>query len=133
MKRLNDGIKLCVAQGDNASRDLAERILTDEEDHIDWLEAQLHAIGEMGIGNYLAEQLKKTSSCFASVAGGARHVRPDCQPQYATIEKRRDCGASARRLSHGEMAEWLKAHAWKACVLERVPRVRIPVSPPYFQ
>jgi hypothetical protein len=31
---------------------------------------------------------------------------------------------------HGEMAEWLKAHAWKACVLERVPRVRIPVSPP---
>ncbi|MGB8886998.1 MAG: bacterioferritin [Candidatus Korobacteraceae bacterium] len=59
VKRLNDGIKLCVAQGDNASRDLAERILTDEEEHIDWLEAQLHAIGEMGIGNYLAEQLKE--------------------------------------------------------------------------
>ena len=30
----------------------------------------------------------------------------------------------------GEMAEWLKAHAWKACVRESVPRVRIPVSPP---
>ena len=59
VKRLNDGIKLCVAQGDNASRELAERILTDEEHHIDWLEAQLHAISEMGIGNYLAEQLKK--------------------------------------------------------------------------
>jgi bacterioferritin len=59
VKRLNDGIKLCVAQGDNASRDLAEKILTDEEEHIDWLEAQLHAIGEMGIGNYLAEQLKE--------------------------------------------------------------------------
>jgi len=59
VKRLNDGIKLCVAQGDNASRDLAEQILTDEEEHIDWLEAQLHAIGEMGIGNYLAEQLKE--------------------------------------------------------------------------
>jgi hypothetical protein len=36
------------------------------------------------------------------------------------------------RFSDGEMAEWLKAHAWKACVLERVPRVRIPVSPPVF-
>ena len=59
VKRLNDGIKLCVAQGDNASRDLAEQILTDEEHHIDWLEAQLHAIGEMGIANYLAQQLKK--------------------------------------------------------------------------
>ncbi len=30
----------------------------------------------------------------------------------------------------GEMAERLKAHAWKACVRESVPRVRIPVSPP---
>gem|GEM_PF-1621457 len=30
----------------------------------------------------------------------------------------------------GEVAEWLKAHAWKACLLERVTRVRIPVSPP---
>jgi bacterioferritin len=59
VKRLNDGIKLCVAQGDNASRELAEKILMDEEHHIDWLEAQLHAIGEMGIANYLAQQLKK--------------------------------------------------------------------------
>src|SRR4029077_6321211 len=28
------------------------------------------------------------------------------------------------------MAEWLKAHAWKACLLERVTWVRIPLSPP---
>ena len=59
VKRLNDGIKLCVAQGDNGSRELAEQILSDEEHHIDWLEAQLHAISEMGIQNYLAQQLKK--------------------------------------------------------------------------
>src|SRR3954463_10806375 len=32
----------------------------------------------------------------------------------------------------GEMAEWLKAHAWKACVRETVPWVRIPLSPPYY-
>jgi hypothetical protein len=31
------------------------------------------------------------------------------------------------------MAEWLKAHAWKACIRETVSRVRIPLSPPYFQ
>ena len=30
------------------------------------------------------------------------------------------------------MAEWFKAHAWKVCVLSKVPRVRIPVSPPFF-
>ena len=28
------------------------------------------------------------------------------------------------------MAERFKAHAWKVCVLLKVPRVRIPVSPP---
>jgi bacterioferritin len=58
VKRLNEGIKLCVALGDNGSRDLAQKILDDEEHHIDWLEGQLHAIGEMGIANYLAQQLK---------------------------------------------------------------------------
>src|SRR5262249_45341608 len=30
----------------------------------------------------------------------------------------------------GEMAEWLKAHAWKACIGETLSRVRIPLSPP---
>jgi bacterioferritin len=59
VKRLNDGIQLCVAAGDGGSRELAEKILTDEEHHIDWLEAQLHAIGEMGYQNYLSQQLKE--------------------------------------------------------------------------
>jgi bacterioferritin len=57
VKRLNKGIATCVDLGDNGSRDLLEEILTDEEGHIDWLEAQLHAIDEMGIENYLAQQL----------------------------------------------------------------------------
>ena len=57
VKRLNDGIKSCVAAGDNGSRELLEKILLDEEHHIDWLEAQLHAISEMGVENYLAQHL----------------------------------------------------------------------------
>jgi bacterioferritin len=57
VKRLNDGIKLCVAAGDNGSRELLNKILSDEEHHIDWLEGQLHAIDEMGIENYLSQQL----------------------------------------------------------------------------
>ena len=59
VKRLNAGIETCVKVGDNGSRELLEGILTDEEEHIDWLEAQLHAISEMGIDNYLAQQLHK--------------------------------------------------------------------------
>ena len=31
----------------------------------------------------------------------------------------------------GEVAEWLKAHAWNACIRETVSRVRIPLSPPF--
>jgi hypothetical protein len=34
------------------------------------------------------------------------------------------------RLSRGEMSEWLKEHAWKACVGETLPGVRIPIFPP---
>lgn len=59
--RLNDGVRSCVEVGDNGSKDLLEEILDDEEHHIDWLEAQLNAIGEMGIQNYLSQQLKKES------------------------------------------------------------------------
>jgi bacterioferritin len=57
VKRLNDGIKTCVASGDNGSRELLEKILLDEEHHIDWLEGQLHMIKEMTYENYLAQQL----------------------------------------------------------------------------
>ena len=57
VKRLNAGIETCVDLGDNGSRELLESILTDEEEHIDWLEAQLHAISEMGIEAYLSQQL----------------------------------------------------------------------------
>ena len=53
----NAAIKVCVAEGDNTSRELFEKILKDEEKHIDFLEAQLHVIREVGVENYLAEQM----------------------------------------------------------------------------
>jgi bacterioferritin len=56
-KRLNDSIALCRDKGDNGTRELLERILKDEEDSIDWLEAQLHIIKEVGKEQYLAEQI----------------------------------------------------------------------------
>jgi bacterioferritin len=59
VKRLNNGIETAVKASDNGSRELLEKILKDEEHHVDWLEGQLHAIGEMGMENYLAQQLHK--------------------------------------------------------------------------
>jgi len=56
IKMYNDGISLAVQVGDNGTRELLESILKDEEVHIDWLEAQLDQIKQMGIQNYLAEQ-----------------------------------------------------------------------------
>ncbi len=57
VKSYNDGIKLTVELGDNGSRELMESILKDEEVHIDWLEAQLDQISQMGIQTYLSEQV----------------------------------------------------------------------------
>jgi bacterioferritin len=57
IKVYNDSIRLAAELGDNATRALLESILKDEEDHIDWLEAQLDQIKQMGIQNYLAQQI----------------------------------------------------------------------------
>jgi len=57
VKAYNEGIRLSVEVGDNGTRELLESILRDEENHIDWLEAQLDQIKHMGIQNYLTEQV----------------------------------------------------------------------------
>jgi bacterioferritin len=53
----NDAIKLAVEVGDNGTREMLEGILKDEEAHIDWIEAQLDQIRQMGIQVYLSEQI----------------------------------------------------------------------------
>lgn len=55
----NDGIRLCLELGDNGSRELVEDNLEDEEEHLDWLEAQLDQINQMGLQNYLLGQLSE--------------------------------------------------------------------------
>ena len=57
IKAYNEGIRLAVEVGDNGTREMLESILKDEETHIDWLEAQLDQIKQMGIQNYLVEQI----------------------------------------------------------------------------
>ena len=59
IKVLHDSIKVCMTAGDHVSRDLLEQILTDEENHVDWIEAQLRLIGEVGYENYLSQQIYK--------------------------------------------------------------------------
>lgn len=54
----NKAIQTAHEEGDNASRELFERLLKDEEKHVDWLEAQLHQIGEIGYERYLSQQIR---------------------------------------------------------------------------
>ncbi len=56
VKAYNEGIRQATEVGDNGTRELLESILQDEEAHVDWLEAQLDQIEQMGLQNYLAVQ-----------------------------------------------------------------------------
>ncbi len=62
---LNNAIADAVGAGDNGSRELFETILKDEEDHVDWLEAQLQMIDDMGLGIYLSQQLAADNQAAA--------------------------------------------------------------------
>ena len=58
---LRPGIKTCLDVRDDATRELLEHIVVDEEHHIDWIETQFHQIKEVGYENYLAQQIFKKS------------------------------------------------------------------------
>ena len=57
IKSYNKGIRQAVELGDNGTREMLESILKDEEVHIDWIEAQMDQIKQMGLQNYLVEQV----------------------------------------------------------------------------
>jgi bacterioferritin len=56
--RLNAGVAAAVEVGDNGSRELLERILVGEEEHADWLEAQLELVRQVGEAHYLSQQIR---------------------------------------------------------------------------
>ncbi len=55
--RLNGGVAEAQKLGDNGTRELLEKILTGEEEHANWLEAQLELMRQVGEPNYLAQQI----------------------------------------------------------------------------
>jgi len=57
VKAYNELIDLCIKLKDNGTRELVEPILTESEEHVDWLETQLDLINTLGIQNYLTEQM----------------------------------------------------------------------------
>ncbi len=57
VKAYNAAIRLAVEAGDNGTREMLEEILKDEEAHLDWLEAQVTQIEQIGLSTYLVEQI----------------------------------------------------------------------------
>ena len=57
IKRFQKAIELCYEEKDHGTRKLLEEMLASEEEHLDWLESQLHIIKEIGYANYLSEQI----------------------------------------------------------------------------
>ncbi len=55
--RLNRGIQLARDVGDNGTEAMLTRILTSEEEHAEWLEAQLELVKQIGESHYLAQQI----------------------------------------------------------------------------
>jgi bacterioferritin len=58
VKRFNEGIEACRNKGDNGTRAMLEKMLADEEKHVDWLEEQQRLVDDIGEPAYLAEQIK---------------------------------------------------------------------------
>ena len=57
VKAYNEAVAACVAAGDNGTRELFEKMVKDEELHADFLEAQHGMVKDMGLPNYLAQQM----------------------------------------------------------------------------
>jgi bacterioferritin len=58
VKQYNAAVAMCRQEADNGTRELFEKMIRDEEMHTDYLEAQLRVISEVGIQNYLSEQMQ---------------------------------------------------------------------------
>jgi bacterioferritin len=54
---LREAIAYCEQVKDYVSREIFERILENEEEHVDWLETQFELIDKIGIQNYLQSQI----------------------------------------------------------------------------
>ena len=57
VEQYNEAVAIATKEGDNGSRELFEVLLKDEEEHVDFLEAQMHQIKELGYERYLAQQV----------------------------------------------------------------------------
>lgn len=62
LKMLSDGVAHCTKVGDYTTRHMLEDMAKDVDEHIDWIETQMETVKQVGLENYLSEQIKKEGS-----------------------------------------------------------------------
>ena len=62
VKQYNTAVQIATEEKDNGSRDLLVKLLKDEEEHVDFLESQIHQIKELGYERYLSQQIAETEA-----------------------------------------------------------------------
>ena len=60
--RLRKHIRACFDKGDHGSKEILDKILEDTEDSVDWLETQFNRIKDIGIKNYMMENMSKDNN-----------------------------------------------------------------------
>ena len=80
----NEAVATCRKAGDNGTADFLKEILTEEEGHVDFFEEQLGLIEQVGLQNYLAQQLSEGSEvilqdCVSITRSGANRWVAPCQ------------------------------------------------------
>ena len=60
--RLRKHIKTCIDKTDFGTKEILDGILEDTEESVDWLETQFNRIKDIGIQNYLAENMSKDNN-----------------------------------------------------------------------
>src|SRR5882724_1789786 len=85
------------------------------------------------VGGEIVHAQGRQRACATTQSSRERFARRLKPPYTQSQELRSGRSLACRTITAGEMAEWLKAHAWKACLGETLTWVRIPLSPPFLQ
>ena len=87
VKHYNAAIELCTRLKDNGSRELIEPILTESEEHVNWLETQLHLLNVVGSENYLTEQMGEEEERLPAEDLDAELVVAEEEPGARQVEE----------------------------------------------
>lgn len=59
LETITEAVAHCERVGDVGTREMLEDMAREEEEHVDWLETQIETIRQVGVENYLAQNMRE--------------------------------------------------------------------------